>query len=109
MCILFLFFFHFSFFLFPPLPPFSLLFPSSSSCTSPSFLFITSSLAFLPLSLLSHLHPPRSPSLISFRFWSSSSSSTFPLFLLIIFFFLLLLISNFLLFLLFPFHHHEHF
>src|SRR6218665_1284316 len=116
----FLFFFHFSFFLFPPLPPYSLLFSSSvdlelplfssSSCiSSPSFFFLTSSLAFLPLSLLSHLYPPRSLSLLSFRFWSSSSSS-FPLFLLIIFFFFLLLfISNFLLFLLFPLCHHEQF
>src|SRR6218665_3679084 len=66
---------------------------------------ILPSLAFLypllPLSLLPHLHAPRSPSLLSFRFWSSSSSSL-PLFLLIIFFFLLLLILNFLLFILFP-------
>src|SRR6218665_503820 len=46
---------------------------------------ILPSLAFLypllPLSLLPHLHAPRSPSILSFRFWSSSSSSL-PLFFL---------------------------
>src|SRR6218665_1776197 len=112
----------FFFLLFPPLPPYYLLLlPSSfdlelplvltlSSLSSLTifflFLFLPSSLSFhsplLPLSLLPHLQPTYSPSLISFRFWSSSSSSSLPIYLLIIFFFLLLLILNFLLFILFP-------
>src|SRR6218665_2583353 len=81
LCIhlLFLFFFHFTFLLFPPLSPYSLRLPSSSSfsflffivCIHPSsFLFLTSSLTFLsalhPLSLLPHLHPPRSLPSLSF-------------------------------------------
>src|SRR6218665_461285 len=69
---------------------------------------ILPSLAFLypllSLSLLPHLHAPRSHSLLSFRFWPSSSSYL-PLFLLIIFFFLPLWILNFLLFILFPLPH----